>query len=49
MYKKIKQRYDKRYVRIDQLKRYVELEVIMEEQYKLICGEDYNAEQSDSK
>lgn len=45
MYKKIKQRYDKGYIRKDQLARYVELRVITEEQYKLICGEDYIADE----
>ena len=41
MYEKIKERYDKGYIRIDQLKRYVELGVITPEQYKEICGKDY--------
>ena len=38
MYKKIKSRYDKGYIRIDQLKRYVELGVITPKQYETICG-----------
>lgn len=46
MYKKIKQRYDKGYIRKDQLARYVELGVISGEQYKLICGEDYIADEN---
>ena len=41
MYEKIKERYDKGYIRIDQLRRYVELGVITPEQYKEICGKDY--------
>ena len=41
MYKKIKSRYDKGYIRIDQLKRYVELEIITQEQYETICGKEY--------
>lgn len=38
MYKKIKSRYDKGYIRIDQLKRYVELGVITQEQFESITG-----------
>ena len=38
MFEKIKSRYDKGYIRLDQLKRYVELGVITTEQYKEICG-----------
>ena len=41
MYKKIKSRYDKGYIRIDQLKRYVELGIITQEQYETICGKEY--------
>lgn len=44
MYKKIKARYDKGYIRTDQLKKYVELGVITAEQYEAICGEEYAAE-----
>ena len=41
MYKKIKSRYDKGYIRIDQLKRYVELGIITQEQHETICGKEY--------
>lgn len=41
MFENIKNRYDKGWVRINQLRRYVELEVITVEEFKLICGEDY--------
>lgn len=41
MYKNVKARYNKGYIRIDQLKRYVELGVITEDEYKLICGKDF--------
>jgi uncharacterized XkdX family phage protein len=41
MFENIKNRYDKGWVRIDQLRRYVELGVITVEEFKLICGEDY--------
>ena len=44
MYKKIKSRYDKGYIRIDQLKRYVELGVITSKQYETICGKEYVAD-----
>ena len=44
MYKKIKSRYNKGYIRIDQLKRYVELGVITPKQYETICGEEYAEE-----
>lgn len=44
MYKKIKSRYDKGYIRIDQLKRYVELGAISAEQYEDICGYEYAAD-----
>lgn len=38
MYEKIKSRYDKGYIRIEQLKRYVELGVITQEQFEEISG-----------
>lgn len=41
MFNKIKSRYEKGWVRIDQLKRYVELLAITKEEYELICGEKY--------
>ena len=41
MYKKIKSRYDKGYIRIGQLKRYVELGVVTPAQFKDICGKEY--------
>lgn len=41
MYSKIKLRYDKGYIRIDQLKRYAELGVITPEEFKEICGKEY--------
>lgn len=44
MYKSIKVRYNKGYIRLDQLKRYCELEVITPEQFKEICGKDYKTE-----
>lgn len=44
MYEKIKSRYNKGYIRIDQLKRYVELGVITKEQFAEICGRDYQSE-----
>ncbi len=40
---KIKERYDKGYVTKEQLHRYVELGAITPEEYKEICGEDYEA------
>lgn len=46
MYKKIKSRYDKSYIRIDQLKRYVELGIITQEQYETICGKEYVADEA---
>ncbi len=41
MFKKIQTRYEKGYIRKDQLKRYVELQVITEDEYEQICGEKY--------
>lgn len=38
----IKTRYNKGYIRIDQLKKYVELGVITAEQFKDICEMEYN-------
>lgn len=40
-FEQIKQRYDKGYVRLDQLHRYVELEAITPEEYEEICGQHY--------
>lgn len=44
MYKKIKARYNKGYIRLDQLKRYCGLGVITPEQFEGICGKAYEAE-----
>jgi len=44
MFKTIKARYNKGYIRLDQLKRYCDLGVITPEQFKDICGKDYEAE-----
>ena len=41
MFEKIKARYDKGYIRLDQLHRYVELEAITPEEYEEICGQPY--------
>lgn len=45
MYEKIKRRYQKGYIRIDQLKRYVELGVITPEQYREICGKEVEGDE----
>lgn len=37
----LKMRYEKGYIRIDQLRQYVVLTVITAEQFKKICGEEY--------
>lgn len=48
MYKVIKLKYDKGYIRKDQLRKYVELGVITREEFKSICGDDYdNIEEGD--
>ena len=44
MYEIIKARYNKGYIRTDQLKRYCNLSVITPAEYKDICGKDYEAE-----
>ena len=41
MYNLIKMKYDKGYIRLDQLRKYVELGVITEKEYKSICGEEH--------
>lgn len=41
MFEIIKIRFEKGFVRIDQLRRYVELGVINEIQFEEICGEKY--------
>lgn len=41
MFEKIKSRYDKGWVTLAQLQKYVELGVITEEQYTEICGQPY--------
>lgn len=43
-YEKIKKRYDKGYVTLDQLHRYVELGAITPEEYEEISGEPYEEE-----
>lgn len=40
----IKERFDKGWIRVDQLKRYVQLGIITPEKYTEICGEDYVAQ-----
>lgn len=44
MFEKLKNRFEKGWVRIDQLRRYVELGVIVETEFTLICGEEYVAQ-----
>lgn len=41
MYAKIRERFEKGYIRNDQLKRYVSLGVITPEQYAEICKKPY--------
>lgn len=43
MFENIKQRYQMGWIRVDQLKRYVQLQVITKDEYKLICGENYTS------
>lgn len=43
MFEKIKDRYAKGWIRIDQLRKYVELGAITSEEYVLVCGEEYVA------
>lgn len=43
MFEKIKERYLRGWIRIDQLRKYVELNVITLEEFTLICGEEYVA------
>ena len=38
MYEIIKLKYDKGYIRLDQLRKYVELGVITEDEYESICN-----------
>lgn len=42
MFDNIKARFEKHYIRIDQLRRYVELGVITHEEFEQICGEPYS-------
>lgn len=42
MYKTIKARFNKGYIRLDQLKRYCALGVITQAEFKDICGQDFN-------
>ena len=42
MYKTIKARYNKGYIRLDQLKRYCALGVISEDEFMDICGKNFN-------
>lgn len=41
MFENLKMRYEKEWVRKDQLRRYVELGIITEAEYEDICGEPY--------
>lgn len=41
MFEMIKTRFEKGFVRLDQLRRYVELGVLTPEQFNQISGEDY--------
>ena len=41
MYKTIKARYNKGYIRLDQLKRYCALGVISEDEFMDICGKNF--------
>ena len=43
MFEKNKERYLRGWIRIDQLRKYVELNVITLEEFTLICGEEYVA------
>lgn len=43
----IKERWEQGYIRIDQLKKFVELGVITAEQYKELTGDDYIAAASE--
>mgnify|MGYP000971717346 FL=1 len=43
LFESLKFRHKLGWVRIDQLKRYVQLQAITEEEYKKICGKDYVA------
>lgn len=43
MFENIKQRYQMGWIRVDQLKRYVQLQAITKDEYKLICGENYTS------
>ena len=45
MFETIKTRFEKEFVRIDQLRRYVALGVITPEQFKQISGDDYTKNQ----
>lgn len=44
-YEKIKRRYDKGYVTIDQLRRYVELGAITPEEFEEISGQPYEVDE----
>ncbi|AMQ66621.1 hypothetical protein BH753_gp139 [Bacillus phage Shbh1] len=41
MFENLRERYNRHWIRKDQLRRYVELEVITPEEYELISGEPY--------
>lgn len=43
MFNSIRDRYEKGWIRTDQLKRYVELGIITKDEYKTICGIKYVA------
>ena len=41
MFEKLKERYEKKWARKDQIARYVELGAITEKEYEIIVGEPY--------
>ncbi len=43
MFEKLKDRFEKGWVRIDQLRKYVELGAIAEQEFTTICSEPYVA------
>lgn len=44
MVENLKRRYELNWIRIDQLRRFVELNAITPEDYTYICGEEYESE-----
>ncbi|MCK9267858.1 MAG: XkdX family protein [Alkaliphilus sp.] len=43
MFNNLKSRYEKGWVRVDQLQRYVKLKIITAEEFRLICNMEYEA------